>query len=435
VSGEIRRISTDSRRIEPGDLFIPLVGEHFDGHDYIGMALEAGAAAALTMRDMADARCIRVNDTLQALQGIAASYRQIFDVKVTAITGSSGKTTTKEMTAAALGARLNVLKTEGNLNNTIGVPLSVLRMEDWHEAAVFEMGMNHFGEIAVCTRVARPEVALISNIGAAHIEYLGSREGILRAKLEILEGLSPGGVAIINGDEPMLWERRGTLGCRTVCFGMENTDCDIYAAKTRESEGRNHYTFCFEGRAYESTLRLPGRHNVMNALSAIAVAAEYGIAPEVAAEALSRYESEAMRQHMFEWQGVSVIDDSYNANPDSMRAALSVLAGKRCAGKRIAVLGAMKELGSFAEEAHYNLGITLAASADAAFLLGGACRHMMEGARNAGMKDVSLFESREAIAEALRRRVRPGDALLVKGSRGYRMEEVLRQFMDKGARA
>ena len=420
-------ISTDSRTICAGELFVALRGENFDGHDYIAKARERGAACVLSSRGNIGSGTLEVEDTLLALQQIAAGYRKKFPVKVTAITGSVGKTTTKEMTAAVLGVKFNTLKTEGNLNNTIGVPLSVLKLGREHEAAVFEMGMNHFGEISQSTRAALPDVAVISNIGTAHIEFLGSREGILRAKLEIAEGLPEDGVLILNGDEPLLWEKKAGLGFRTVYFGIENENSDIRAENIREStEGSTFDIVCGEG---SFSVRVPaaGRHNVMNALAAAAVGREYGMDFDDVARGLDIFENVGMRQRIYTKDGYRIIDDCYNANPESMSAALGVLA-EVAEGRKIAVLGDMLELGSYSEQAHRELGRLAAEKADIIFFFGSEVRFSLEEAEKSGGCVAEIYDDRERLTWELMKLAVSGDTVLFKGSRGMKLEEVRKIF-------
>lgn len=430
---EIREISTDTRTIRPGSLFVPLCGERFDGHDFIAQARAAGAAAVLSSRGGDQPGTLYVADTLRALQDIAAAYRLRFDLKVTAVTGSVGKTTTKEMIAAVLSETGPTLKTEGNLNNLIGLPLSVLRLERKHRAAVFEMGMNHFGEIAQMTRIAAPDVAVISNIGVAHIEFLGSREGIRKAKLEILEGLRPGGCAVLNGDEPLLWSLRDQLPCRAVWFGMNNPDCDVRAADIRSENNSTQFRLITPIGEFAAGLPAVGSHNVSNALSAAAVGLEYTQDGVRIAAGLARFQNAAMRQNILEANGVTLIDDCYNANPDSMAAALEVLRTRTSRGKRIAVLGDMRELGAFSAEAHTWLGEAAARSADHILLTGTEVEHTLRSALLHGKspQEVRLFANCETLAEALLGLAEPGDVIVLKASRGMKLEQVRDLFLGE----
>ncbi len=435
------RVSTDSRDTGAGCLFIPLVGDRFDGHDFIDQAIAGGASAILTHREGAYAvPSVRVADTRQALLDLAGGYRAGMAAKVVGVTGSVGKTTTKEMIASVLAQHCDTLKTEGNLNNEIGMPLTALRIERHTQAAVLEMGMNHFGELSRMTRAAQPNFAVITTIGTSHIEFLGSREGIRQAKLEILEGLQPDGVAILCGDEPLLWEKRGALPCRTIYYGIENPNCDL-TAENIVNEGaivrfemRNRTLWeCRQipvGETIRAHLSVAGRHNVLNALAATAVALELGEEPGDIVAGLAGYKPDGLRQNTYEKNGYLLFADCYNASPDAVEAALQAFSELRCTGRRFAVLGGMLELGDYAAEGHRRAGAAAARYADALYLYGAGSAHMREGARDAGMPEAQIhcFDTHEALADALRADARPGDALLFKGSRGMKMERALALF-------
>lgn len=438
---EITRVSTDSREVGEGCLFIPLVGENFDGHDFIDKAIAGGASAILTHRDGAYAvPCIHVADTRQALLDLAGGYRASMPAKVVGVTGSVGKTTTKEMIASVLSRHCDTLKTEGNLNNEIGMPQTALRIERNTQAAVLEMGMNHFGELSRMTRAARPNLAVITTIGTSHIEFLGSREGICQAKLEILEGLQPGGVAILCGDEPLLWEKRGTLPCRTIYYGIENPNCDLTAegivneGEIVRFEIRNRKLWeCRQipvGETIRAHLCVAGRHNVLNALAATAVALEFEEEPFDIVAGLAAYRPDGLRQNTYEKNGYLLFADCYNASPDAVEAALQAFSELRCAGRRFAVLGGMLELGDYAVEGHRRAGKAAARYADALYLYGAGSEYMREGALAAGMSEAHIhcFDTHEALSNALRADAQPGDALLFKGSRGMKMERALALF-------
>lgn len=429
-------ISTDSRAIVPGGLFVALTGEKYDGHDYIGAAEAAGAAAALCQKEVGQTGIpvILVKDTRRALMELARAYRGRFSPKTVGVTGSVGKTTTKEIIASVLSQRFDTLKNEGNLNNDIGVPLSLMRLEKRHEAAVFEMGMNHFGELSALTSLVRPDIAIITNIGITHIEYLGSREGILRAKLEILEGLRPGGVAIFNGDEPLLWALKGKLGCDILYYGVENSRCDIRAAGIKAELGGMTFSLSAPSCRFDAHIPMAGRHNVYNSLAAAAVALRCGLTPEQIITGLAGAKSAGMRQHIFEAGGITIVEDCYNASPDSMAASLGVLSELPAGGRKYAVLGGMLELGSETERAHVRVGRLAASCADVLLVYGKGAEGYMEGARMAGMRaeNIRAFDSHQAIAVALRMDAAPGDAILFKGSRGMRMEEALGLFLEAG---
>lgn len=423
-------VSTDSRSIPEGALFLALCGERFDGHKFIGKAIENGAVAVVSAQDIDVAvPVIRVEDTGRALLALAGGYRSLFHMPVVGITGSVGKTTTKEMTAAVLRQKFNTMYTQGNLNNEIGMPLTVFRMEDETEAAVLEMGMSNFNEISRMTAQAKPDVAVITNIGVSHIEFLGSRKGICKAKLEILEGLRPGGTAILCGDEPLLWDKRDALGVKTVYFGIENPACDVRAENIMLSDACVRFTAKVFDRTFEAEIHTAGRHNVYNALAAAAVGAVLGLNDREIAAGLASFSD--LHQSIYRKDGFFVVDACYNASPDSVEASLDVLHELDVNGKRFAVLGGMRELGDYQDEGHRRCGRRVAACADFLYALGDGAEQYCEGAREAGMPECAMriFPTHEEMARALREIARPGDALLFKGSRYWAMEKVRDAFL------
>ena len=328
------------------------------------------------------------------------------------------------MIAAVLRTALRTQWTEKNYNNEIGLPVSVLRLKPDCEAAVLEMGMNHFGELSVLTRIAQPDLAVITNIGTMHIENLGSREGILRAKLEILEGLRPGGRIIFNGDDALL--RPLAARYHAVCFGLSE-GCDVRASRVCESAEGSKFTVHAFGKSFEAALNVPGLHNVLDALAAAAVGLLLGLSPEQIAEGLRSYAP--LRQRVSHAAGMTIIDDCYNAGPESMRAALRVLAGTPTEGRRIAVLGGMLELGDFAPELHAGVGREAAKTADLLLAYGPCSECYVQGAHEAGLAGARAFATHDALVAALEETCRAGDTLLFKGSHGMHMEQVLARFL------
>ena len=431
---EIGSVSKDTSEIGAECLFFAIQGERFDGHDFIPKAIENGAVAVMSHREqeLYPVPTLYVEDTRQALLDLAGGYRDQFGCPVVAITGSVGKTTTRGMTASVLSQRYETCATHGNLNNQIGLPLSVLQLEHRHEAAVFEMGMSAFGEIASMADCAKPNIAVITAIGTSHIEFLGSREGICRAKMEILSGLAArGGIAVLNGDEPLLWDQRDQIFGRKVWFGSENPDCDIRAQDIVQTADGVRFTAVTPDGAFPVVLHLPGRHNAGNALAAIACGWLLGLDAEEIAQGLDAFRPEGRRQRLYEKNGFTIYEDCYNASPDSMQAALQVLGGQK--GRRFAVLGSMLELGDYTAEGHRQAGRAAAQNADAAYLYGESAAYLAEGARDGGMKEenIKIFDSHAALAAALRQDAQPGDALLFKGSRGMRMEQALGLFLGE----
>lgn len=428
--GENRRIAsvvTDSREASDGALYVAICGERFDGHDFCAAAVENGAAAIVCERAPdAAVPYVLVKSTRQALLDIAGLYRETRrDVKLIAITGSVGKTTTKEMVWAVLSEQFQTLKTEGNLNNEIGMPKTLFRIAPETQAAVVEMGMNHFGEIARMTAAAKPDAAIITNIGVSHIEYLGSRDGILKAKTEVLAGMPDGAPLLVNGDDDKLKDFTDKR-CRVVRFGIENARADIRAAEIEQTQDGMRFTVCFPGGEQRVALPVIGRHQVYNALAAFGAGLLFGVSPARIAAGLAGYVPAGMRQRIRRAGGVTVIEDCYNASPDSQKAALTVLA-KTPAKRRIAVLGDMLELGSFSETAHRQVGAFAAeAGLDALYCVGEASKATAEAA--SGSLPAYWFAEKSGLFSALREAIRPGDAVLFKASRGMALEEVIQKL-------
>lgn len=428
-------VCTDTRKIQPGSLFVCLRGERFDGHSFASQAAQLGAAALLVDHPVdADVPQLVVTDTGKALLQLAGWYRRRFRLPVVGLTGSVGKTTTKEFIALVLGAKYNTLKTQGNLNNEIGVPQMLFRLEDSRTAAVIEMGMNHFGEISRLTRAVAPTVGLITNIGVSHIENLGSRAGILQAKLEILEGMAPDAPLIVNMDNDML--RTVKLGDRPLLtFAIDDQSADFTATDIAEQGSTTTFTVHHSTFTQPVTIPTVGIHNVYNALAAMAVGYVTGVNPAAAAAALANYVPAGMRQNLVQVGGVQVIEDCYNASPDSMRAALQTL-GKLPVHRRYAVLGAMLELGDYAKEAHTQVGKMAAENGiDGVLAYGADAAYIVEAAKQAGLENARLFDTKEALAQSLAQQVQPGDGVLFKGSRGMNLEDVMHTVYERWEKA
>ena len=424
------QVSTDSRNITPGCLFIPLEGERFDGHSFINSALEAGAAGCLTAREresyLPGKFYIKVRSTQRALWELARYYKKLFPIPFIAVTGSVGKTTTKDMTAAVLGARFRVHKTEGNFNNDIGVPLTLLRLEAQHEVCVVELGMYHAGEIDNLARLVEPDMALITNIGDAHIENLGSRENIFKAKCEIFPHLKRDGLAILNGDDPLLAALEGTLAQRTVFVG-EGEGLD-YTARDLSSDGAGHL-FCrvkTPRSQFEANIPALGSHMIYPTLMAAAAAEALGMAPDEIVRGIGAFLPTKMRMNIVRCKGdIVILNDAYNANPQSMRAAAAVL-GDAQGRRKVAVVGDMKELGPGSEQFHRAVGGYFAqAGTDRLIAVGDLARFMAEGARDAGLGQADWFPTLDAARNALSREVRAGVTILVKASRSMAFEKIV----------
>ncbi len=419
---EVCGIVRDTREVYEGCLFAAIRGERFDGHDFVCDAIKAGAGAVLVSRKLRDVKIsqIVVSDTVEALGKIAEEYIKMLPAKRICVTGSVGKTTTKEMCAAVLGKSFKTHKTEGNYNNNIGLPLTVFGMDKSHEAAVIEIGTNHFGEILPLAKIARPHIAIITVIGESHLEAFGTKEGVLREKTAIFGGLSPDGVAILNGDDPLLWGIRDSLKHKAVWYGIENCECDVFG----EIVENTAFSASFKVRGSDTlfTLSSGGEHNVRNALSAIAAGRALGMHDAEIREGLSSFVNTGMRQKVYELSGATVIEDCYNANPESMKAAFSLLSKKTCGGRKICVLGDMLELGENAPLLHRRTGEEAGKYADKILATGDFAKEYMQGA---GENKTEIFDNKEALAKRLSEILGAGDMLLVKGSFGTKMWQVI----------
>lgn len=430
----ITGISTDSRTLQSGDLFVALRGPNYDGHNYLRQAVEYGAAACLSEEVIGGlpVPVIRVDDTLEALGTLAASIRATFGGPVAAITGTSGKTSTKEMLASILTQCCPGLKTAGNFNNLIGLPLTLAGLTQPHRWMVLEMGMNHPGEIRRLSAIARPSVALITNAGAGHLEGLGSVAAVANAKAEIFEGLMSGGVAVLNADDPELMALQLPAGVRRVTYGIEQ-QADVMA--TNIILGRQvDFNLHLGDEVVEVSVPLPGRHQVYNALAAATVARVLGVKREQIEAGLRQVKMAAGRLEVRELDTeITILDDSYNANPQSMLAALEVLEHWPVSGRRIAVLADMLELGDASACCHAEVGGRAAQVADHLLSYGQWSTEIAEGARQHGLEhtQVMCMDSHENICAWLVHNIQPYDCLLIKGSRGMRMEKVVDFLLHK----
>lgn len=419
--------SVDSRTVAAGDLFFALRGPNHDGHDYAAAALRKGAAAVVVERRVdAAGMQILTPDTREALTRMAGWARERWGGEVIGVTGSAGKTTTKDVVAALLAVGVPTGKTDGNFNNFVGVPLSLLRLPDDARVAVIEMGMNHAGEIRQLAALARPRAGIVTNVGYAHIENFASIDGIAAAKRELIEALPADGVAILNADDARVARFRDIHPGRTITFGIDQpADVRAEAVEFLEDGAR------FRVRDVEFETRLIGRHNVLNILAGVAAAGLYGMEPDRLRDAVASLTRPKMRGEQFTFQGVLVYNDCYNSNPDAVRSMLDVL--RDAPGRRkIAVLGEMLELGHWAEALHREVG-NYAAMSGVQLLVGirGAACHILDAAKGAGhaVDAAYFFEEPEPAGEFLRGVVQPGDAILFKGSRGTRVEKALERFL------
>ena len=428
ASAIVTGYSIDSREVRPGDLFIALKGDQVDGHDFVGQAFAAGAIAALVEREIpsVDIHQFVVPDSLAALQTLATAARTKWGRIVVGITGSAGKTSTKENVSALLSVAIPTSKTVGNFNNHIGLPLSILRISDHSEAAVLEMGMNHSGEIARLCEIARPQIGLVTNVGHAHIEYFENIEGIAAAKRELIESLPSDGVAILNAADQRVAAFASATTARVETFGLAES------AKTRATQ----ISFNLEGASFHIDAqpfhsRIPGRIGVLNITAGVAVARLWGVPLRQLSEAARTIEVPKMRTQKLEHQGMTIWNDCYNSNPDAAKAMLDLLRDT-APGRRIAVLGEMLELGHWAEPLHSDIG-RYAVESGFSVLLGirGAARFTIESAMKAGLsaRAACFFDTPEQAGEYLKTIALPGDTILFKGSRGTRVELALERFL------
>jgi UDP-N-acetylmuramoyl-tripeptide--D-alanyl-D-alanine ligase len=427
--------SVDSRTVKPGDLFFALRGPNHDGHAYASEVFKKGAVAVVVDREVDGStappgRVLRVADSLQALQQLGARARQSWGGRVVAVTGSAGKTTTKDLIAEVLAETYVTAKSQGNLNNHIGVPLSLLRVDDAAEIAVIEMGMNHAGEIRELAAIAKPETGVVTNVGPAHMESFDSLDGVAAAKRELIEALPSNGTAVLNADDARVSKFGAAHAGRSVTFGL-SPEADVRGEDVELSpEG---IRFRVGSTRFESGLH--GSHNVSNLLAAIAVAGVYGIAPDRLPGRIRSFTPAKMRGESFHHGGVLVYNDCYNSNPDAVRAMLDLLK-QTPARKRIAVLGEMLELGHWAEPLHREVGDYVAKSGIHVLVgIRGAASYMMDAAQRAGLGAGAafFFEDPQEAGRLVRSLAMPGDAILFKGSRGVHVELALEQFLSPSA--
>ena len=431
----IDKISTDSRTLKRGELFVALRGENFDAHNFVESAAKGGAAGAIVHSNWmgkipANFALIRTEDTLQAYQNLAANYRNSLSLNVVAITGSNGKTSTKDFTAAVLGRRFRVTKTQGNFNNHVGLPRTMLEATSQDEVAVWEIGMNHPGEVAVLAKLAAPDDAIITNVGVAHIEFMGSRWAIAIEKGALAQAVSPEGTVILNADDPFSKSIAARTSAKVILAGT--TEGTVRASEITQSANGTDFTILEGAHRCRAQLPVPGLHMVQNALLGVAAGRIFGLSLEDCAAGLAAAPLTKARLQIKEIHGVQFIDDSYNANPDSMKAALRTLVELDADGKRIAVLGEMRELGDESERGHLEVGETAAAlRVDYLIAIGKVAAAIARAAERAGLEKTRAVTSASEAAEILVEIAEPGDLVLIKGSRAARTERVMEEFGNR----
>lgn len=429
-------VCTDSREADNTSMFVAIRGERVDGHSFISNVVKQGCRCVIAERiplDVKGIAVILVQDSVRAIRDIAEYVKSQVDIKTVAITGSVGKTTTKEFVSAVLDRKYKLYKTAGNFNSTIGMPMSMLELSQKNDAAVFEMGMSGLGEIEYMSEAAKPDVAIVTNIGSSHLEALGSRENICRAKMEITAGLKDGGTLFLNGDEPLLAGHSNDR-YNTLYFGMKNESCDYFASNIRSAEQGIVFDMRTPVAEYKNiAINLAGAHNVYNAMVAFSVGLKMNMSEAQIREGLLSYVPAGMRQNIYEVGGVTVIEDCYNASPESMNAAINVLGdtAKRSGGRMIALLGDMKELGDTSPALHAGVGSYLAQQhPDFLFTYGElSSKNLADGAAANGMSEKQIFRSPVTDAESVGKKLlgvlKSGDVLLVKASRSIAAENVL----------
>ena len=424
---EVQGVELDSRKLKEGYLFIATRGERVDGHSFIPQAFEKGCYGVVCEKlpEEYAGPCIVVEDSFKALQDIAAFYREQLAVKVVGITGSVGKTSTKEVIAGVLSEKYNVLKTEGNFNNEIGLPLTVLKIREEHEVAVLEMGINHFGEMHRLSRVAKPDICVITNIGQCHLEFLIDRDGILRAKSEIFDYMNPEGVVCLNGDDDKLCTITQVHGKKPIFFG-KSEHCEV-RAKNIDNLGLDGSQALVEEKetteAFDIRLYMPGEHMVLNALAAISVGRTLGLTTKELVSGIAKTGSVGGRSNIIRDESLTVIDDCYNANPVSMKAAIDLL--ETAKGRKVALLGDMFELGEREKELHREVGTFLAGKkVDVAIFVGELSKEIHEGAKTDNM-DCVWFATKKELTDNIHQLIRKGDTVLIKASHGMGFNELV----------
>lgn len=442
---EVSGVVIDSRKAEKGSLFVAIKGARVDGHSFIPQVMEKGALCSVSEQDLGDVDYpyIRVASCEQALKDIAEHYRRSLDIKVVGISGSVGKTSTKEMIASVLSQKYSVLKTEGNFNNEIGLPLTVFNIREEHEVAVLEMGISNFGEMTRLAKIARPDICVFTNIGVAHIESLGSRDGILKAKTEMIDYMNPEGTIIVNGDDDKLRGFTPQNGLTPVCFGLDDASCPFHAEQVtgRGLKGTDVH-FVTPVSSFDAHISIPGRHMVYNALAATAVGYALGLTDEEIAQGIASNVPIAGRNNLIEGKHYTVIDDCYNANPASMKSSLDVLAYADT--RTVAVLGDMFELGADEKKMHYNVGVHAAEKEiNVLICIGDLSAEIARGARetvnsteaengtpSAGM-EIHHYKTKAEFFEDAKNVLREGDTILVKASHGMEFPEIVERLSRK----
>ena len=426
ATGVIKTVTTDSRKASSGSLFAAIKGEKSDGHSYVADTFSKGAACAIVEKDViAEGAVIKVENTISALGKIARAIMRKMCIPVVGITGSVGKTTTRDMTYAVMSKIFNTLKNQGNFNNELGVPLTIFSADECVEAAVIEMGMDNFGEIDRLSYIVNPTVSIITNIGISHIERLGSQENIYKAKSEIFKNTKSSGTVILNGDDKILMAHKGEIAQKVITVGIKNTRADIVAKNIVSTKENVSFTVIGMEKEFDITLPVAGEHNVLNALLAIATGLVFEIPEKEIKDAMSNFSMTKMRMDIINAKTITIINDCYNAAPASVTAALSVLG--KYEDKKIAILGDIKALGEYSKKAHFDLGLEVVKNnVDTLVTIGHDARYIAEGAYEQGMdsENIASFDTVEEANTSLCDIVDEKSVVLVKASRAMELERV-----------
>ena len=437
----VKQVSTDTRTLKEESLFIPIIGENFDGHMFINDAIKKGANAVLIQENKVEDSCIpnniaviQVQDTLEALMDISKYYRKLFNIPFIGVTGSVGKTTTKDLISGVLSGKFDVHKNMGNFNNQIGLPMTLFNLESNHQISVLEMGMSSFGEILDLVNIVDPEIGVITNIGVSHIEHLGSKEGIMKAKMEIATNFGKGNYLLVNGDDEYLRKiSKDDKEYEVIFYGLSSKN-DFYPSKVEDlGESGSSFTVEINGKSETFKIKQLGLHNVYNGLAAVWIGLKYNMTSEEIQRGLDNFKPSKMRLEVINKDHMKIINDAYNASPDSMKAALDVLDNIKC-NRKIAVLGNMFEMGSFAEEGHRSVGKHLAKKKiDILITVGDMANWIGLEAQKNGVNENSIFnvQDNEEAIRILGKYVGESDGILVKGSRGMAMEEIVRFLQER----
>lgn len=429
----VTAITLDSRQVQPGSMYVAVKGARVDGHKFVPSAFESGAVCVL-VEEVPECKgdYILVDSTLQAIKDIAEGYRQTLQAKVVGITGSVGKTSTKEMIASVLEQKFQLTKTLGNFNNEIGVPLTVFRIKEEDEIAILEMGISDFGEMSRLTKIARPDICVITNIGQCHLENLGDRDGVLQAKTEIFQGMKPNGVAVLNGDDDKLLTVKEVKGSLPQFFGYENNGRNQVFVKQAEDlglEGTRLTMGFLDGRELTAHIPVAGEHMISNAMAAALVGKNLGLTLEEIKAGIESYQTIAGRNHTIKTEKYTLLDDCYNANPMSMKASIDII--NKSKGRKVAVLGDMFELGENENELHRQVGEYAGKSdLDVLICAGERCNYMAEAAKACGKKEVYHFADRDEIIANIDKLLQPKDTIVIKASHSMGFEKIV-EYLTK----